>query len=373
MPPSEKNSSPSVLHLSTPLSWRGGEQQLFYLYKELHQLEVKQYLFASENGALCQRFKKEGLPLFTFKKNFSLNPMTARKLAGLARHLKVDLVHAHDSHAHSMAVMASSFFGMKQPIILHRRVDFKPKKSPLKLWKYNHPAIAKIICISDKIKLGLSDLIRDEKKLTTIHSCVDPQRFENKSVGKLRKELGLSSNTPVIANIAALTPEKDYSTWLKAAALINQQRPDIHFVALGSGDSGLKELMRLSNQLDISSKVHFLGHRSDLPDLMSDIDLLMFSSKKEGLGTSILDAFCCNIPVVATKTGGIPELVIHEQTGFLTTVGNSQELASLALKVLNDPGLQKKITFNAKQHLQNFICSHMARQVREVYDNFLVI
>lgn len=363
----------SVLHLSTAQTWRGGEQQLYYLFHELNKLGLNQHLFAVEHGAIAERIDSEGFPVISFKKSFSLNPFLASKLAQTVRRLDVDILHVHDSHAHSIAVLASSFFGLKQAIVLHRRVDFQPKKQALKLWKYNHSAIAKIICISQKIASGLSPLIRDENKLLTIHSCVNPERFARSEKGKLRDELGLGADIPIVANIAALTPEKDYPTWLKAAALINQQRPDIHFVALGSGDSGLKELMRLSNQLNISSKVHFLGHRSDLPDLMSDIDLLMFSSKKEGLGTSILDAFCCNIPVVATKTGGIPELVIHEQTGFLTTVGNSRELASLSLKILNDPGLQKKITFNAKQHLQSFTCSHMARQVREVYDNVLVI
>lgn len=373
MPHSEKNSSPSVLHLSSPISWRGGEQQLFYLYKELDKLGVKQFLFASENGALIRRFEIEALPVFTFKKSFSLNPMTARKLARLAKHLKVNLVHAHDSHAHSMAVMASSLFGMKQPIILHRRVDFKPKKSPLKLWKYNHPAIAKIICISEKIKLGLSDLIQDDKKLTTIHSCVDPQRFQNKSTGILRKELGLSTNTPLVANIAALTPEKDYPTWLKAASIILKKRPDCHFTAFGAGEEYLNKLNKLAQDLKITSQIHFMGHRTDLAELMSDIDVLMFTSKKEGLGTSILDAFCCDIPVVATKTGGIPELIQHGQTGLLAEIGASEEIASYVLDVLNQQSLRDKLTCNARESLKNFTCQNMALRIKRIYQLSSVI
>ncbi|HKK87868.1 MAG TPA: glycosyltransferase family 4 protein [Saprospiraceae bacterium] len=367
MPPSKKNAPPAVLHLSSPLSWRGGEQQLYYLYKELDQLDVKQFLFASESGALSRRFEEEALPVFTFKKSFSLNPMTARKLAMLARHLKVDLVHAHDSHAHSIAVIASSLFGMKQPIILHRRVDFKPKKSPLKLWKYNHQAIAKIICISEKIKLGLSDLIHDQKKLTTIHSCVDPQRFKNKSTGKLRKELGLSTNTPIVANIAALTPEKDYPTWLKAASIILKKRPECHFTAFGAGEEYLIKLNSFAQELKIKSQVHFMGHRTDLSELMSDVDVLMFTSKKEGLGTSILDAFCCDIPVVATNTGGIPELIQHGQTGLLAEIGASEEIASYVLDLLNQQSLRDKLTYNARESLKNFTCQNMARRIKRIY------
>ncbi len=373
MPPSKKNALPTVLHLSSPLSWRGGEQQVYYLFRELNQLGVTQFLFAAENGELSRRFEREELPVFTFKKTFSLNPFTARKLAGLARHLKVDLVHAHDSHAHSMAVIASSLFGMKQPIILHRRVDFKPKKNPLKLWKYNHSAIAKIICISEKIKLSLSNLIQDDKKLTTIHSCVDPERFKNKSTGKLRKELGLSTNTPIVANIAALTPEKDYPTWLRAASIILKKKPECHFTAFGAGEEYLEELNDLAKKLKIKSQVHFMGHRTDLAELMSDIDVLMFTSKKEGLGTSILDAFCCDIPVVATKTGGIPELIQHGQTGLLAEIGASEEMASHVLEVLNQPQLRMKLTLKARESLQNFTCQNMARRIKRIYQLSSVI
>jgi L-malate glycosyltransferase len=98
---------------------------------------------------------------------------------------------------------------------------------------------------------------------------------------------------------------------------------------------------------------------------------LLFTSHSEGLGTSILDAMACNIPVVATRTGGIPEIVLHEHTGLLAPVKNAEELAECLHKIIGDSLYRRKLTHNAHTHVYNFTKQKMAILTYNIYQQVL--
>ena len=180
--------------------------------------------------------------------------------------------------------------------------------------------------------------------------------------------IGADKTSKIVGNASALADHKDYPTFLKTAHLLLQQHPQINwqFVIFGSGEL-LSELQQLAETLGITKKVHFLGFREDLPQLLPQLDVFLFTSKTEGLGTTLLDAIACQVPIVATDAGGVAEIIIHQKTGLLCDIGQIQQLADGVVKIITNPDLKAKLIDGANVHLSFFSIAAMAKRTYQVY------
>lgn len=361
-----------LVHVSTARTWRGGEQQLAYLLTHLREMGVAQTVCCPKSAPLAAWAHEHRFTVQTFRKRTSVDVFAARRLRGYCQKHSVTHVHTHDSHAHTTAVLAASVWGNDVPVIVSRRVDFPVKRAPLSRWKYNHPAVRRIVCVSDFIAHITAPALRDPSVLTTVHSGIDPTRFPAAPTGKLRAELGLRPDQPLVGNVAALADHKDLFTFLRTARRL-LDRPTFrartpHFVLIGRDDGEGFALRRYAAELGIANEqLTFLGFRRDVPELLPDLEVFLFTSKTEGLGTSVLDAFACGVPVVATAAGGVPESVLNEQTGLLAPVGDAEQLAAAVLRVLSERDVRETLTAGARRHLENFAPEATARRTLTVY------
>ncbi|MCB0643601.1 MAG: glycosyltransferase family 4 protein [Phaeodactylibacter sp.] len=351
-----------IIHISTPRSWRGGEQQLAYLVEELQDSPFEQLVFCNSKGAVTQRCQAAGWNHLTFSRKTALPVAAARQLARICKSGPPTLLHVHDSHAHTLAVLSASLFGNSCPIIVSRRVDFPVKKSPLSRWKYNHASVAKILCVSDMIRRITAPAIKDQDKLAVVYSGVDTNRFPYPASGILRREFQIPDHFHLIGNVAAIAPHKDYFTFVDTAALLLQKQQNLHFLIIGGdgGEQAAIEAYIRSKKLE--AHITLTGFRRDIPKVLPEIDILLFTSKTEGLGTSLIDAFLCEVPVVATNTGGIPELVIHEKTGLLAPAQAPEKLALEVRRLLADPDLAAELCSHALEKAQAFSKQKTAQQ-----------
>ncbi|MEM9023922.1 MAG: glycosyltransferase family 4 protein, partial [Bacteroidota bacterium] len=277
------------------------------------------------------------------------------------------LIHAHDAHAHSLALLAEAVNGRAIPLVVSRRVDFPIRKSRLSRNKYHHPRVHKIICVSKAIERITAAGLDNPGVLTTVHSGIDPERFPQGPVsGKLRQEFGIPSTTPLVGNVAALAPHKDYFTFLDTVRFLQQEGLDARYLIIGDGPQK-EEIQRYARDHGLTDVVLFTGFRSDIPEVLPELDLFLITSETEGLGTSILDAFACRVPVVATRAGGIPELVEHESTGLLAPVKAPTELGAAVLRMLGDAALRERVVATASEKLQGFTKDAMAAKTLAVY------
>jgi len=347
------NSQISVLHVATARTWRGGEQQVAYLTSEFAKRNVRQYVLCTTGSPMEEYCQKNAIPFFTSGKRSSVDLAYAKKLKDICVSNSVSLVHVHDSHAHTFAVLAA-VFGNKAKIIVSRRVDFKVQSGPFSRYKYNHPLVKRILCVSEKIKTITLPAVSDALKLVTVHSGIDFSRFkEKRNTQLLHKEFNLSASAKIIGNVAALAPHKDYGTFVKTVALLKPQLPNAVFFIIGEGDErgNIEKLIR-DNALENS--IIMTGFRTDVADILPELDLMLITSETEGLGTAILDAFACRVPVVATAAGGIPEIVIHERTGLLASVGDTAGLAAHVMKLMGNESLRNTLVAGATAHLEGF-------------------
>jgi len=358
-----------ILHLSSAKTWRGGEQQIAYLIEELQEQNIKQMVLCVKDAAFATWCEKQEVPFFAYKKRSSIDLKVAKQIRRIAKQESITHVHAHDSHAHTFAVLAAAFFGMKKPIVLSRRVDFPVKNNFLSHWKYNHDSIKKIICISRNIKQIIESAIVDQSKLTVVYSGVRPEKFAtSKQVkNKLREEYKILNKKKIVANIAALADHKDYPTFVRTAEILSRKRSDLQFLIIGGDGGETQKIRQLIREKKLEKNIILTGFRADIVEVFPELDVLLFTSKEEGLGTTILDAFACKVPVVATQAGGIPEMVIHRQTGWLSAIGNAEHLAEGVEQVLEKKTLRDSLIANANVQLQNFTSKKMASAILAIY------
>ena len=359
-----------ILHFSSAKTWRGGEQQIAYLQAALQQKGITQCFFCPIDSALANFCQQEQIPLLTYRKRFSTNPLVAFQLKKICQYHKIDLVHLHDAHSHTFGFM-SALFGNKVPFVLSRRVDFPVQKNWLSYKKYNHSAIKKILSVSKYVQTILSPAIIDKTKLQVVYSGVDLHRFSFKHQSILRTDFPIPTTTKIIANVAAIAPHKDYFTFVDTAEILLKKNKAIKFLIIGA-DGGERTLIEdYIAKKKLVDDIILTGFRNDIPKILPEIDVFLFTSKEEGLGTSLIDALVCQVPVVATAAGGIPEIIKNGQNGFLAAIQDAKELAHQVEKILSDSELKEKLIREGIKTATQFSNKVMAEKTLEVYKKIL--
>ncbi|MEO1261867.1 MAG: glycosyltransferase family 4 protein [Bacteroidota bacterium] len=359
----------NILHISSALSWRGGERQISFLVQELKKKGINQKVLCAKGSQMELWCKNNNIEHFSYRKIFSLNPLVAYKIFKLSKKNKFSFFHTHDSHSHTFAVLAVSLFKIKIPIIVHRRVDFPIKNNFLSQWKYNHPSIKAIICTSHFIKKLIAPSIRSRATIYGIHSGINLQKGNEDVATDLRSEFGILPSTKIVVNLAAIAPHKDYFTFVDTAEILINKGVDVHFLLIG-GDGGEASMIdRYIRKKKLENKMNLTGHRKDVTNILKQSDLMLFTSKTEGLGGATLDALLAGTPVVSTEVGGVMEIIENGVTGLTAPVGDAKKLADQVIQLLADNELQNKLIKNGKEKTKYFSREENAEKILKVYNS----
>ena len=356
-----------VLHISTAKTWRGGEQQIAYLVEGLAKRRVEQLLFSPKGSSTEHHFLSRGMPHHCYQRRSPFDLPGALTLRRVCERNGIDLMHAHDSHAHSLIVLSSALCGNSVPGVVSRRVDIPVGEGVISQWKYNHASVRTIVCVSRFIADMIRSVIRGADRLKVVYSGVDLEKFSKKFKPTLRKEYQLPENHILIGNVSAIAGHKDYRTFVEVAERLLRERLDATYFIVG-GDGGEERMIReLVTAKGLEKRIIFTGFREDAPAILSELDLLLFTSKTEGLGTTVLDAFVAGTPVVATEAGGLPEIVRNRLTGLTAAVGDAAGLARSVQEVLSNSGLRTGLVSEARKFVQEFSKEKTAEQTLEIY------
>ena len=355
-----------VLHLSSEKSWRGGEQQISYLMDELkntHHIDTLAAARTDSEFATRMKLKNHRVIELPFKSELDL--YTAYKVCQLVKQEKIDIIHMHSGHSHSIGVL-SKVLGHNAKLVLSKRTDYPVKDNMPSRWKFNHPGIKKILCVSGKIKEVLKPDIKEYDKVEVVYSGIDLEKFKIENPTDIRSILNLPDHAKIVVNTSAISEQKDIGTFIEVAKMVTAKHKDTYFVLCGDGPQR-EEMERKVQDLKVENLI-FMGFRKDLPSFLSTCDIFLISSQDEGLGTSILDAFANRLPVVATRAGGIPEIVRHEDTGLTSEVKDVASLAAQAEKMLfGDQNDVKNYVDRAYQLAEEFSYKRTASQTLQMY------
>ena len=355
------------LHVDTARTWRGGQNQVLITVMCLRALGRRALLVAHPTGELRRR-AAEGLELVPLAPRTEMDLRAAWRLSRVLKQLQPDIVHAHDPHGVAMAALALNMGAQRRRprLIAARRVDFHLGRNALSRWKYRQ--VDCFICASDAIR---QMILRDgvpSARAVTVHEGVDVARVEAAPAADIHRDLWLPRHSPLVGNVVALVPHKGQRYLVDAAAEVVRHEPDARFIIAGEGELRAALDQRVKHH-HLEKHVMLAGFRADVLSVHKAFDIFVMSSVTEGFGTSLLDAMACGKPVVATSTGGIPEIVADGETGILVPPRDPAALAAAIVRLLRDEELRHRMGAAGRARVkQKFTAELMARNTLRVYE-----
>jgi len=275
----------------------------------------------------------------------------------IIRDVRPHVVHTHTAKAGVLGRAAA--WRHRVPVIVHTFHGhvFHGYFSPAKTAAFVH--LERLLARVTTRLITVSDQVRDEilargvgtpDRFEVIRLGLNLDRFAEAESrrGELRQELGIDAGAPVVGIVARLVPIKAHHVFLAAASAIAAARPDAVFLIVGDGECR-PELERLARDRGLSRAVRFLGWRADLDRVYADLDVVMLTSRNEGSPVALIEAMAAGRPVVATRAGGVEELV--GDAGQVSDVDDAPGLATQVLALLADPARRVEIGRRARSRV----------------------
>lgn len=294
----------------------------------------------------------------------------ASKMTQVARLQQLDLLHVHYAVPHALcAVLAKQMVGGRLKVVttLHGTdITILGQDESLK------DIIRLSILQSDAVTAVSRDLIRETRELLEIkepidlvYNFVDHRVYYPRDSTELRKEFAAPGER-ILMHISNFRPVKRTCDVVDIFARVNSRLP-ARLLLVGEGPD-LPKLQVKIESLGLTERVHFLGKQEDVAQIISAADLLLLPSEKESFGLVALEAMACGVPTVGSRTGGIPELVLHGETGFLAPVGDTEAMAEYALRLLTDDALYARFREACLKRARNdFNSERIADQYEQIY------
>lgn len=352
--------SPIVLHINTAKGWRGGERQVLWLTERLNAWGVRSIVAARPGRPLALKLRERGLPFIDFSPRGEWDVVAIAALRRLARAHGVNILNSHDGHANTLAAFARS---RGQRFIITRRVHNAVRKNIVSRWKFARAD--KVIAISNVV----ADVMRAygvaPERVCVIHSGVDLGRSRKPAGPDDLAALGVTPGSR-LAILVGVAPHKDPLTFVQAIAFARSRVPNLQGLILGS-DRHAATVSDAIRAAGLGDNVFLTGHRDDTDQLMCASDVVVVSSRAEGLGTAALDAMWARKPLVATRTDAIVDFAVHEQNALLSTVGDAHALGMQIVRAVTEPSLVVRIVGEAMRTVERFSADHTARNTLDLY------
>ena len=315
-----------VLHVDPERGWGGGEVQVAFLVRELERRGHASVVAAPAAAPLARALADTGARLVDCAIASHVDVRRVPQLRRLAR--EVDVVHFHTARAHAMAPWLGGL-GVRR--IVTRRMDYTPRGGPWARYLYNR-AVDRVIAISEGVRTVLVGAGVDPTRIRVVPSGIDTDAFAVAPEARrtLRREWQLADDDVVAILVGVLERRKGHATLLEAAARLRGTRLRYVFCGAGSLDQALRA-DAAARGLD----VRFLGFRADVARCLAAADVAVLPSLHEGLGVAALEAMATGRPVVASRVGGLAEVVADGETGRLVPSADASALAQ-ALAALAD-------------------------------------
>lgn len=372
-----------ILHIITSLR-TGGAERLVAELAQRHQAdgdEVEVLLFDGTRTPLVEELEKNGIPVHAVGKGFAAmsNPLLLPALARFLRKLPFDFVHTHNTSCQILTAMVPALTRVTtEHGTINRRRNWRWFK-PIDRWMYGR--YRKIVCVGEETRRTLSAWLNRpelDRKMTVIPNGIDLQRIVNASPAEelcagpstgsgTGKATSSGTGSYKILMVSAFRPEKDQQTLIRAF----QHLPDNYhlFLAGGAETPENQKILDDCKTLAISPRVHFLGVRPDVPNLLAAADAVVLSSKHEGMSLSVLEGMASGKPMIASDVEGMRDLVGN--AGLLFPLGDAETLATLIRDVCENPEKAKEIGRKCRERAMQYDIAETAKRYHALYEEVL--
>jgi glycosyltransferase involved in cell wall biosynthesis len=331
-----------ILHITTALDLYGTARQLNLLAGGLPRAEFDVHVCALRHAGQAGNLPHDGIAVSALGQRWPADLPAFWRLKRLVAEFRPDVMHAWTPTANVYGCAAARACGVKRFVAGFRRVE--PHKGPLAriIERYAARRAACVVVNSPGVRASCIARGLPAEKFRTIPNGVSPARPSSRTRQQLLADLKLPDGCRLIGAIGPLARRKRLKDAIWAADLLKVIRGDVHLLIVGDGPHR-KRLEMFRDQVRIRDKVHFLGERGDVLDLLPHCDLLWSTGEYEGQCNAILEAMAAGVPVVASDIAGNRDLVVHEQTGYLVPVGDRAGFARRANRLLDDAPLAARL------------------------------
>jgi glycosyltransferase involved in cell wall biosynthesis len=346
-----------IAHIDAGKDFRGGQDLLLCLARGLKQRGHRQVIVCPEGSALAERAARDGQEVIALG--------TSGSLRRLLRDKHFEIVHAHDAKAQTISFRAS--LGLPIRRVASRQVAFTPRHPLLHRWKYSRTC-DRVIANSQSVRQILLAAGVPDSQIEVVPPGIEiPQELASPSMrARARARWNFSSDDFVIGHAAAFTHEKGQDVALEAALLLAPKLPRARMLLAGDGpersNPGIADLARRA-----SASVQLPGFIEDLDEFYTALDLYIMPSRSEGWGLTALRAMAFGLPVIASYTGGLAELVEHENTGWLITADSPGALAEAIIDAASDPKRLCEFGRQARERAAQFSIERTVDQTERLY------
>lgn len=352
-----------VVHVSLGTNVGGMEKLLveFARFTDRERFDLA-FISLQERGTLASEIESLLWPVYSLDKPPGLRPGLVLKLARRLRALRPSVVHTHNTTAFLYGALAARL--ARVPRLLHTRHGQRYQASRRETWVFrllSRLAYRMISVSQDACQRTIADGVRADRACV-IRNGVDLSRFSF---------AGPNPSGPAVL-VARLSPEKDVATLVhavkRALELLGPQQTTFTLEIIGGG-ADRAELESWSCELGLGDRIHFLGERSDVPARLAGASMFVLPSLTEGISLTLLEAMARGLPVVATRVGGNPEVVVDGVTGTLVPARDPAALAAAMVRIFQNPALGKEMGRCGRQRVeQEFSVQEMVRKYEQQYD-----
>jgi glycosyltransferase involved in cell wall biosynthesis len=334
------------------------------------------FIFLSGRGDEATWMEKAGHKVFYLCPDREIRlfrPSLVCRLTKILRSNGVDVLHCHSHKACSYGVLAGTFAKTPSVLVqvhgLHRARNMRRRLANFFMFR----GATRIVAVSQAVKQDIlaTNWRVPAEKLSVLEDSVDYDRFAHCDISRAqaRQMLGVPPEGTVFGTVGRLTPTKGLPYLIDAFCIVRDQIPGAHLVLLGDG-SERAQIERRARESGHGDAIHFLGRRDHIEQLLRGIDVFVLSSVAEGVGRALLEAMAAGVPAVATRVGGIPEVIDSPEVGLLAPARDPQALAQMMIRMGSMSESQRMaIERAAQERIRRFYSHDVVRdRLRRVYE-----
>lgn len=371
-----KQSRISVFEIIADSSLTGAPRHLLTLMSGIDRVKFIPTVIAPP-GPLINELKKRKIPVFQI-------PMSGRSylpaVNGIKKLLKKydpDVVHTHGQRAGLVGRLATKNLPIKIVHTEHTYTSEFRLKNPvlhlshLRAMKVLNQYTDYTIAVSKAVKQFLiKNKLAKDGKISVVYNGITPmtKKIGENEISAFKSEYGIEGKDIVIGTVGSFNEQKDTKTLIQAVAKMIKKWPNIKLVLVGKGHLRRK-LEHLAKRLKIEDRVIFTGVLTNVLPALKSFDIFVLPSLSEAFGITLLEAMKAGVPIIATKVGGIPEIIRHNHNGILVEPRDAKGLAAAIMRLLNDKKLTKKLTHNHAESVAKFSADKMIKATEEIYTN----
>ncbi len=366
-----------VLHFLDTLSRGGAEMQALDVARNAAEFGLELTVVSGGGGALEEDFRNSGSELIVLKRKLPVDPFLARQIKRIIKERDIEIVHGYQSVDGIHLYLAT--LGLKKVRKVLSFQGFIQDQKNLLAAKFLIPRVDANVVVSRGLQSWLSekDKLDTSRNFSVIYNGADPKRL-TPTGRSIRAELGIDTSTPLVGMIANFYRDrrKDQLTVVKAMISVLSKIPDVHCVFAGGIETGAEGKMvacvDLCRENNISDRVHFLGSRHDIPDILAGLDIAILSSFHEGLPVAISEAMLAGTALIVSDIEPHLEASQNGEFAEIFPTGDPDVLAEKICGLLTNNDRREQLAGKAKVFaLENLsIYSHM-RDLKKLYESLL--